>query len=227
MIPDSTLPLPASSALWPVPDWSAVADRLARERHVILPNILPAACWQVLRAEAERLQAGKGFREARIGRAAQVQQEKAIRGDNLCWLEPEMPAGGAYLHWMDGLRETLNRELFLGLAEFEAQYAHYPVGAFYRKHVDRHRDSNARVVSSVLYLNADWPTDAGGELVMFDGSVDDNADTRSCEASTVEQFRLSPQGGTLLLFMSADMPHEVLPATQERWSIAGWFRTRA
>lgn len=214
MIPDSTLPLSASSAIWPVPDWSAVADRLARERHVILPNILPAACWQALRAEAERLQAGEGFREARIGRAAQVQQEKAIRGDNLCWLEPEMPAGGAYLHWMDGLRETLNRELFLGLAEFEAQYAHYPVGAFYRKHVDRHRDSNARVVSSVLYLNADWPTDAGGELVMFD------------EVGN-EQFRLSPQGGTLLLFMSADMPHEVLPATQERWSIAGWFRTRA
>lgn len=194
-------------------DWSAVADRLATERQVILRDILPAACWQALQGEAERLLAGEGFREARIGRGRQVQQEKTIRGDALCWLEPEMSCGGAYLRWMDGLRETLNRELFLGLAEFEAQYAHYPVGAFYRKHVDRHRDSNARVVSAVLYLNPDWPADAGGEFVMFD-------------AAGSEQYRLPPRAGTLVLFMSADMPHEVLPATRERWSIAGWFRTR-
>jgi len=215
MIPDSALPLPASSATtWPASDWSAVADRLASDRHVILHDILPAHCWQALRAEAAQLLAGESFREARIGRGGQVQQEKAIRSDDLCWLEPQMPAGGAYLRWMDGLRETLNRELFLGLAEFEAQYAHYPVGAFYKKHVDRHRDSNARVVSAVLYLNPDWSIEAGGEFVMFD-------------AADKEWFRLSPQGGTLVLFMSADMPHEVLPATRERWSIAGWFRTRA
>lgn len=189
-------------------------DRLAVEGHVILHDILPAPCWWALRGEAEQLQGGESFREARIGRGAQVQQEKAIRSDSLCWLEPPMPAGGAYLRWMDGLRETLNRELFLGLTEFEAQYAHYPVGAFYKRHVDRHRDSNARVVSAVLYLNPDWPADAGGELVMFD-------------AAEKEQFRLAPVGGTLVLFMSADMPHEVLPARQERWSIAGWFRTRS
>lgn len=214
MIPDSTPTLPASSAvIWPEPDWSRIVDHLAAERHVILRDILPAECWRALRAEAEQLLGEASFREARIGRGAQVQQEKAIRSDSLCWLESQMPAGGAYLRWMDGLRETLNRELFLGLAEFEAQYAHYPVGAFYKKHVDRHRDSNARVVSAVLYLNPDWPADAGGELAMFD------------EADK-EQFRLAPQGGTLVLFMSADMPHEVLPAMQERWSIAGWFRTR-
>lgn len=214
MIPDSAALLPASSRLpWPDTDWSAVADRLATERQVILHLALPDACWQALQGEAQQLLAGEGFREARIGRAGQVQQERAIRGDALCWLEPAMPAGGGYLRWMDGLRETLNRELFLGLAEFEAQYAHYPVGAFYRKHVDRHRDSNARVVSAVLYLNADWPADAGGEFVMYD------------EAGS-EQFRLPPRAGTLVLFMSADMPHEVLPATRERWSIAGWFRTR-
>ena len=215
MIPDSTPTLPASSAvIWPTGDWTGIADCLATERHVILHDILPAECWQALRAEAEQLQAGASFREARIGRGGQGQQEKGIRSDSLCWLEPQMAAGGAYLRWMDGLRHTLNRELFLGLAEFEAQYAHYPVGAFYKKHVDRHRDSNARVVSAVLYLNPDWPVAAGGELVMFDGADQ-------------EQFRLSPQGGMLVLFMSADMPHEVLPATVARWSIAGWFRTRS
>lgn len=210
MIPDHGKALPD----FPAMDWPAVVDRLAAERHVILPEAVPADCWQALRVEAERLQAGEAFSEARIGRAGGLQEEKRIRGDALCWLEPDMPAGGTYLAWMDGLREALNRELFLGLAEFEAQYAHYPVGAFYKKHVDRHRDSNARVVSAVLYLNPDWPADAGGEFVMLD------------EADR-EWFRLPPQAGTLVLFMSADMPHEVLPASRERWSIAGWFRTRS
>lgn len=210
MIPDRGKALPD----FPAMDWPAVVDRLAAERHVILRDVMPAACWQALRAEAERLQAGEAFSEARIGRGGALQQEKRIRGDALCWLAPDMPAGGAYLRWMDALREALNRELYLGLAEFEAQYAHYPVGAFYKKHVDRHRDSNARVVSAVLYLNADWSPDAGGEFVMFDDAGR-------------EGFRLPPQAGTLVLFMSADMPHEVLPASRERWSIAGWFRTRS
>jgi SM-20-related protein len=35
---------------------------------------------------------------------------------------------------------------------------------------------------------------------------------------------LPPIGGTLVLFMSADMPHEVLAAHRSRYSIAGWFR---
>ncbi len=124
-----------------------------------------------------------------------------------------MPVGQAFMRWMDGLRVSLNRDLFLGLDSFEAQYAHYPVGASYGTHVDRHHHSNARVVSAVIYLNADWPADAGGELVIYD-------------AHDVPRLTLAPEGGTLVLFMSDDTPHEAKKATRERWSIAGWFRTR-
>lgn len=194
--------------------WAAAAETLAVQGWVVLPAVLPAACGEALRAEAEALRAEAGFAPARVGRAAGLTREAAVRGDELCWLESGQPAGGRYLAWLEGLRQVLNRELFLGIQEFEAQYAHYPVGAFYKTHVDRHRDSNARVISVVFYLNPDWPADAGGELVMYD-------------ADGCERFRQTPTGGTLLLFRSADMPHEVLPATRERWSIAGWFRTRA
>lgn len=208
-MPDHNIGLTA----FPEGPWALAAEQLAGRGHVVLPRVLPVACWAVLRDEAVRLQAGAGFAPARVGRGEERQREAAVRGDELCWLEPELPAGGRYLDWMDTLREILNRELFLGLAEFEAQYAHYPVGAFYKTHVDRHRDSSARVISAVFYLNPDWRPDAGGELVMYaaDGS---------------ERFRQAPEGGTLLLFRSEDMPHAVLPATQPRWSIAGWFRTR-
>lgn len=197
---------------FPEAPWADAVERIATQGWALLPEALPAAAWQALRAEAQRLQGDGGFGPARIGRAAGLVRETAVRGDELCWLEPSLPAGGRYLAWLDGLRQVLNRELFLGIREFEAQYAHYPVGAFYKTHVDRHRDSNARVISAVFYLNPDWPADAGGEIVMY------GADGR-------EMFREAPTAGTLLLFRSEDMPHEVLPATQERWSIAGWFRT--
>ena len=35
-----------------------------------------------------------------------------------------------------------------------------------------------------------------------------------------------PEGGSLVVFLSAELPHEVLPASRERMSIAGWFRRR-
>jgi len=34
-----------------------------------------------------------------------------------------------------------------------------------------------------------------------------------------------PRDGRLVLFLSADFEHEVLPAARERLSVAGWFRT--
>ena len=124
-----------------------------------------------------------------------------------------MPAGAAFMVWMEGLRVALNRNLFLGLDAFDAQYAHYPIGASYGTHVDRHHDSHERVVSVVIYLNADWPLDAGGELVIYD-------------AHDVPLVTLAPKGGTLVLFMSEGTPHEAKRSTRERWSVAGWFRTR-
>ena len=180
----------------------------------MLPGALPEAGWLGLRAEAEHLLADHAFSAAGIGRGDGAQKESAIRGGSVCWLDAGMPAGGVFMGWMEGLRTSLNRELFLGLDSFEAQYAHAPRGASYGTHVDRHAGTDARVVSAVIYLNSDWPADAGGELVLYDG---DDA----------PRLTLAPEGGTLVLFMSDGTPHEAKKATRERWSIAGWFRTRA
>jgi SM-20-related protein len=35
-----------------------------------------------------------------------------------------------------------------------------------------------------------------------------------------------PAGGCLVVFLSGEVPHEVLPATRERLSLTGWFRRR-
>jgi len=108
---------------------------------------------------------------------------------------------------------SINRELTLGLFEFEGHYAHYAPGAHYARHRDRFRDDDARVLSCVLYLNEGWCDENGGALRLY---VDPGS-----------HRDVLPVGGTLAIFLSAQFEHEVLPATRSRWSIAGWFRRRA
>jgi SM-20-related protein len=195
-------------------DWGPATEALTERGFAVLPAALSQTGWQNLRNEAEQLRTDGAFAAARVGRGAGVRHDRETRGDSVCWIDGSMPAGDAFLAWMDGLRVVLNRTLFLGLDEFEAHYAHYPTGSSYGTHVDRHQDSDARVVSAVAYLNGDWPDDAGGELVLYD----DHA---------VPLLTLAPAGGTLVLFMSEGTPHEARQATRDRWSIAGWFRTPA
>jgi len=193
--------------------WGPAATALEERGYAVLAGAMPDAGWRRLRAEAGRLHADAAFSAAGVGRADDVRKESAIRGGSVCWLDAGMPAGGAFMVWMEGLRSSLNRRLFLGLDSFEAHYAHYPTGAAYGTHLDRHHDTDARIVSAVLYLNVDWPADAGGELVLYD-------------AHDAPRLTLAPDGGTLVLFLSEDTPHEAKKATRERWSIAGWFRSR-
>jgi len=88
---------------------------------------------------------------------------------------------------------------------------HYPTGASYGTHLDRHHDSNARVVSAVIYLNSEWPTDAGGELVIYDATrrPPTHAPAGRRDARAVHESRTRPT-----------RPRR---PRANRWSIAGWF----
>ncbi|PTQ87726.1 2OG-Fe(II) oxygenase [Agitococcus lubricus] len=196
---------------WPVLDFANAIEELATQHYAVLPNFLSDAQQDALRRELVACQQQGLFHAAGIGRGQHHNLNRQIRGDSICWLEDDFNTGRHYLAQMDTLRHTLNASFYLGLQSFEAHYAHYQAGSVYQRHVDRHRDNDARVISSVCYLNADWPADAGGELQLFN-------------AHDELLLRLPPLGGTLVLFMSADMPHEVLASTQSRYSIAGWFR---
>ena len=35
---------------------------------------------------------------------------------------------------------------------------------------------------------------------------------------------ITPSFGTIVVFLSEEFPHEVLPAMRDRYAIAGWFR---
>ncbi|GAB2505013.1 hypothetical protein GCM10027084_19350 [Pseudoxanthomonas sangjuensis] len=166
-----------------------------------------------LRDDLLRLREAGLLREAAVGHGGGRALRQDIRGDATLWLDDAATGTAAhdFLAQLDALRGELNRELFLGLAEVEAHYACYPPGAFYRRHRDRFRDSDARLVTVVSYLNEDWSEGDGGGLRLYlpGGEID-----------------VPPLGGTSVVFLS-ELEHEVLPAMRQRLSIAAWMRRRA
>lgn len=190
-----------------------IADALAGAGFIVLDQPLPDSLIHGLIDNLNRQQ--NSFRPAGVGRQGDYQRNQDIRGDSIQWLEMGDPAVTEFLCWMDTLRLELNRRLFLGLFDYECHYAVYSPGAFYQKHRDSFRGNPGRKLSTVLYLNPNWDAMAGGELVLYD------------EAGEDELLRLAPECGKLVIFLSEDFPHEVLPATQLRQSIAGWFRIKS
>lgn len=166
-----------------------------------------------LAAECRRRGQEGALTPAGIGRGSGQAVREGVRGDRIQWLEAgESAACDRYLALMDELRLALNAGLYLGLADYESHFALYPPGTFYQRHLDRFRDDDRRAVSAVLYLNQDWRPEQGGALRMH---LDEDS-----------PLDILPLGGRLVVFLSAELPHEVLPATHERLSLTGWFRRR-
>lgn len=209
MHPDTMLKAASHAALM-----SRSIDSLVDQGWAQQDGFLPTPLAQALAAECRALTEGGQLKLAAVGRGATQQLRPDIRGDRIQWLKHgQSPACDAYLAIMDGLRVALNQTLYLGLEEYESHFAHYPAGAFYQQHLDRFRDDDRRTVSVVIYLNADWQAADGGALRLH--------------PSGKPSEDVLPLAGRMAMFMSADLLHEVLPATRDRMSIAGWFRRRA
>jgi SM-20-related protein len=156
--------------------------------------------------------ARSAWADAGTGRHGGYQAGGTSRRDKTVWLSGDDPVESSYLKVMEGLRRGLNRRLFLGLFDYESHFALYPVGGYYDKHVDALEGRSNRTLSAVLYLNRDWHSGHGGELILYPpvGS---------------EPLRaVLPEMGTLVLFLSKQFPHEVKSARRERLSLTGWFR---
>ncbi|MGP9147064.1 2OG-Fe(II) oxygenase [Vibrio parahaemolyticus] len=152
------------------------------------------------------------WKKARIGRNDDVTRIESIRSDKIQWLKPAMGQPIAnYLSKMEEIRQEVNRHFFLGLFEYEAHFAKYEKGDFYQKHLDCFKGNENRRLTTVFYMNESWSEKDAGELVVYD-------------LNDKEIATIPPRGGRLLVFLSEQFPHEVLPTNAERFSIAGWFR---
>lgn len=192
---------------------AGIIDDLAGPGYSVCDDFMDDALWREMAEEGRQLYSARRFRPAGIGAGETKSLNAGIRGDSIFWLDPAQASDTqrACLARFDELRKTVNRELYLGLRDFEAHLALYPPGSFYRKHLDQFRGVDARQLTVVFYLNPEWGEDDGGELRIY---LDEEG---ACQD-------IHPKGGRLLTFLSARFYHEVLPARRERMSLTGWFK---
>jgi SM-20-related protein len=177
---------------------------------LLLPDFLNSEETALVRLELEDLKSQKALVAAGIGRKEGYTVDTSQRGDFIHWIDPAnlSPGTAVYFERMDALITALNRAFYLGIRDRECHYTEYPVGTFYKRHVDRHRASSSRIVSMVFYLNENWTEADGGELMIYQESG--------------ESKRVLPSAGLLAVFLS-EKEHEVLPTQRVRQSITGWM----
>jgi SM-20-related protein len=178
----------------------AVADNFLSPQEV--DRILDSGIFQDHRAS---------FRRAGIGKAQDLQINEAVRGDYIQWIDKNSAPESilAYVNKLDSLAQYLNRTLYLSIKDSEIHMTVYPVGTFYKRHLDQFKKEDHRKLSVICYLNKAWKESDGGQLKMY------------TDAGPIE---ILPLEGRLVCFRSDRLEHEVLPATRERFSLTGWMR---
>ena len=215
---------------------------LSDKGYVVIDNFLPRDLVDELRDDILGLRQEGAFKEAKIGQDSTNELNKNIRIAETCFLGRNRPellkisgqdsirdrSGGLY-DILDKLCDSLSDLSMkdsatpLDRSLNELLYAYYPTGGFYRRHRDAIPNSASvlRKYSLLLYLNRDgWsPEKDAGQLRMhLDGGGDE------CPPGVKPNFiDVDPLGGTLVLFKSEAIPHEVLDTMSERFALVGWF----
>jgi len=150
------------------------------------------------------------FKKAGIGKSQEKQINESIRGDYIQWIDSAKtaPQIQLYLKRLSQLMTFLNQSLFLSLKDLEVHMTIYPIGSFYKRHLDQFKKDDHRKLSVICYLNENWREDEGGQLRVY------------FPANSKDFF---PTAGRLVCFRSDLLEHEVLPATRERLSLTGWL----
>ncbi len=165
--------------------------------------------------QQEILLSKDSFKKSGIGQGSEIHSE--IRGDYIRWAdESSLDGAQRVLHnFLSDLKKQLNENFFLGIEEVEFHLTFYPVGTFYQTHLDTFKadkeSKRYRKVSFVFYLNKDWVTGDGGELVLYNSQHE-------------ELLKVAPKFGSVIFFLSEEFPHEVLTNHKERLSLTGWMK---
>jgi SM-20-related protein len=193
-----------------------LVEQLAEEGWATYPDFISPELVISLREELTLLYDNGEFREAGIGKGNNFQVRPEIRSDRVLWLDAQNLSKLQKSYWnkINDLRLLFNKEFYLGLKSFEAHFTKYPPGSFYKRHIDQFQQVPYRIISCLLYLNPDWKASYGGQLRIY--LPHKNGGEKSVD--------IIPMAGTLAVFKSAEIPHEVLVTEKQRFSITGWMR---
>lgn len=194
----------------------AAIEALALDGYVVVDTFFNNGLVAELAGELAAIEASGALAEAAVGRQGGRREAAEIRRAAIRWFDGGTTAERRFLDVAERLRSAINRRLFLGLFDFECNFIAYPTGGFYGRHLDSLSGARNRVVSMIVYLDAGWQKDYGGILRLWMSTEEG--------AATVE---VVPQAGRIVLMMSEEIPHEVLPSHRPRHAIAGWWRVNA
>ena len=197
---------------------------------VVIRNVLNPSQLKGARQSAQQLSDGMD--------ETNHENDNDVRQDQICLVrEQEEGQSGHKEHGDDmihcikllrGIPFLLNRFHYTASSSYivprQCQLARYlPDGSVYIRHLDkctsslaemgllgwlRSSDYRHRVVTAILYLNEkDW--ESGGNLRCFDDEEN--------------QTDVEPIGGTLVIFDSSRVEHQVLPSTKERYALTIWI----
>jgi SM-20-related protein len=207
-------------------------NKITEHGFCVMDNFISSANVLALSNEINVLHDGDKMHQAGTGQKL-IAVNSSLRGDSIYWLNEAVAsiAQQVYFEQMEALRVGLNQHLYLGLFSLESHLALYPIGAGYKKHIDRFRSANEslkvdvaiRQISCILYLNDNWLESDGGHLRLYINTL---AATENSPATLASAINIAPMGGRLVMFLSDTFYHEVLPATRDRKSLTGWFLTR-
>ncbi|NOT75177.1 MAG: 2OG-Fe(II) oxygenase [Cyclobacteriaceae bacterium] len=190
-----------------------ITDDLAEKGYSVNQHFLSNSEVESIIQTDEFKNAKLQFKKAGIGKQQDKQINESIRGDYIQWIDPQAaPKSIAlYLKRLEELSQYVNQNLFLSLKDIEVHMTIYPVGTFYKRHIDQFKSDDHRKLSVILYLNNDWKQEDGGQLRLY---------------LPEEPIDILPEAGRLVCFRSDLIEHEVMLAKRERLSITGWLTTR-
>jgi len=187
-----------------------IADGLAEKSFSVIDHFLSGEEVKDILQSDEFKNGLANFKKAGIGKQQGLQINEGVRGDYIQWLDREKasPSVKVYLDRLGELIQFLNQSLYLSMKDYEVHLTIYPIGTFYKRHLDQFKKDDHRKLSVICYLNTDWTDEHGGQLRMF---------------LPEEHLDILPVAGRLVCFRSDQIEHEVLPAHRERMSLTGWI----
>lgn len=175
-------------------------------------NFISEAICQSIYEEYSKRDRIRAFTEASIGRNSTKIKDWNIRKSSFTWVQDSEGLAGIreFNLILQELMLSMNHYFFLSLKHFESQVAYYTQNDFYKTHLDQFNQNTRRQVTCILYLN-DCPS--GGELVLYQKGSQD----------LIAQV-IAPKRGTLVVFFSGHIYHEVKRVETPRFSLSTWFR---
>jgi SM-20-related protein len=116
-----------------------ISQAIYQNSYVVVDNFVDESYRKALLKEQTNLLNQGQFKKAAVGKGDQKQVRAEIRSDEVLWMDPTALSPLQVVFWekIEELKQVLNRRCFLGLKSFEGHFARYPVGSFYKRHLDQ------------------------------------------------------------------------------------------